>query len=106
MGTTQGEYKPERDQLIVTRHPTPPERADLGGVPLVSVGETLVACRKVLGVADLVGIVDCALHLKLSTMAELQRLARRRWPTVARSPTESRTSDWCTSSRECPWSRR
>jgi hypothetical protein len=85
MGSVRGEYKPERSQLVVSRHPTPPERGAMTGMgavgpidlPVASVPEALLAASRWIGLLDLVALVDSALHAELVTITQLADVARR-----------------------------
>lgn len=78
MGTCRGEVKPVRPQLRVTRHPTPPERLLLGDIPVATVPELLLAAARVLGLLDLIVLVDSALQSGWCTYHEIAEVARRR----------------------------
>lgn len=86
MGTVAGEYKPERAQLVVSRHPTPPARVTVAGVgreglvrvPVAPIADALLAASRCLGLLDLVVLVDSALHAGLVTVPELEEVAGHR----------------------------
>lgn len=73
-----GRNTPSRPGIIVTRHReiTPSEVID--GVRVSLVGETLLACARVLGLIDLVVLIDCALHIEAITREELAQVSRQR----------------------------
>ena len=70
----------ERPELRVTRHPVEPVWTEIDGVRLLGEADTLLACARDLSLLDLVVLVDCALHRKEVTSAELVAVAgpRRR----------------------------
>jgi len=78
MGTVPGEVRPMRPQLHVVRHPTPPSRDPRRDLPLATVAETLLETARFLPLLDLVALVDSALQLRRTTLAELAAVAGRR----------------------------
>lgn len=65
----------ERPELRVTRHPVEPVWTEVDGVRLLEEAETLLACARDLSLLDLVVLMDCALHRKEVTRAELAAVA-------------------------------
>jgi hypothetical protein len=78
MGRGRGEVKPVRPELRVSRHPQTPGRVLAGGVPVATVPELLVACARVVGLLDVITLVDSALHDRVCSRAELEAIADRR----------------------------
>jgi hypothetical protein len=78
MGTCRGEVKPSRPELRVTRHPTRPTRVLLGEIPLAAAPEALLACGRLLGLLDLIILVDAALRRRRCTRAAIVEVAHRR----------------------------
>lgn len=78
MGGVRGEVRPARPQLRVSEHPTRPAQVFVGGVPLATVPELLLAAARVLGLLDLTVLTDSALHLRRVRVADLVLVARRR----------------------------
>ncbi|GAA1948006.1 hypothetical protein GCM10009798_03940 [Nocardioides panacihumi] len=72
MGTVRDEVKPERAQLIVSRHPTTPRCTLVDGIRVARLADALVAAGRYLDVLDLTILIDSALHLGLCSMAELR----------------------------------
>ncbi|HSX66398.1 hypothetical protein [Nocardioides sp.] len=71
MGTVKGEVKPIRKSLRISRHPAPPASVTVDGLRVATVGETLLACARVLGPLDLVILTDAALHLERCGAADI-----------------------------------
>lgn len=78
MGTVPGEVKPDRDRLLVSRHPSPPARTQVDGLPLAPVPDALLAAARHLGLLDLVCLVDSALPLGLCGESEIRAAAAPR----------------------------
>ncbi len=78
MGTVQGEVKPIRRGLRISRHPAPPACVTVDGLRVATVGETLLACARVLGPLDLVILTDAALHLEKCGAADIASAAGHR----------------------------
>ena len=70
--------RPIRPGLVVTRHPEPPAFEVWNGLRLASAAETLLACGRVVGLLDLVMLIDAALHAGDCTVDELRALAAQR----------------------------
>lgn len=100
MGTVRGEVKPMRAELWVTRHPTPPRHVMVDDVRFEPIPYALLACARVLGLLDLVVLIDSALHLGLCSIAELHKVAalRRRGAPLLRA-----ALDLADRRSESPW---
>lgn len=100
MGTVRGEVKPWRSELWVTRHPTSPPFVVVNEVRFEPVPFALLACARVLGLLDVVVLVDSALHLGLCTLADLRTVAelRRRGAPLLRT-----ALDLADGRSESPW---
>ena len=70
--------RPERRQIIATRHPTTAPSTSVRGIRVAPVPQTILGCARDLELLDLVPIVDHALSLKLATRRELEDVARQR----------------------------
>ena len=70
--------RPIRPGLVVARHPEPPAFEVWNGLRLTSAAETLLACGRVVGLLDLVMLIDAALHAGDCTVDELRALAAQR----------------------------
>jgi hypothetical protein len=78
MGSVQGEVKPDRRRLAVTRHPTSPGSVLIDGVRVTAVPETLLAAARFLPLLDLVVLIDSALRLRACTLDQLTAIAGQR----------------------------
>lgn len=63
-----------------SRHTRPIGYDDLGGLRCASIPETLLACARVLGLIDLVVMIDCVLHLEQCTVKDIEAVLRPRRP--------------------------
>lgn len=75
MGSIPGEVKPDRRELVVSRHPEVPARCRAAGVPVAPVPEALLACARLLALPDLVVLIDSALQLGRCTSDDIGRAA-------------------------------
>jgi very-short-patch-repair endonuclease len=75
MGSVRGEVRPIRGRLQVSRHPHPPAFTEIDGLRVVPVPDALLACARVLGLLDLVCLIDSALHLGRCTTADIRSAA-------------------------------
>lgn len=73
-----GGRHPDRAGLVLSRHPAAPACELLGGLRLATPAEALLACARVLGLVDLVVLVDAALHAGDCSEAELRGAAAQR----------------------------
>jgi hypothetical protein len=78
MGSVRGEVKPDRRELVASRHREPPARVIVDGVPLASVADALLACARTLPLPDLLILIDSALHLRRCTLDDIERAAAPR----------------------------
>lgn len=78
MGSVRGEVKPDRDRLRVSRHPGSPVFTEIDGLRVAPVPEALLACARILGLLDLVCLIDSALHLGCCTAADIEAAAAPR----------------------------
>jgi hypothetical protein len=78
MGSVRGEVKPDRHELVVSRHPSAPTRMDVDGLPVAPVPEALLACARILPLPDLLVLIDSALHLDRCTPAQIAAAAAPR----------------------------
>jgi len=69
---------PQRRGLTVVRLAEPPALERLGGLPVATAAETVLAAARDLAVLDLVPLADSALHLGHCTRDELAEVARKR----------------------------
>lgn len=72
------ESRPQRSALRVARHEEPPAPVTRDGLPLAPPSEVLLACARDLGLLDTTVLVDAALFLGASTLAELDAISRQR----------------------------
>ena len=72
--------RPMRRGVRTSRHTRPIAYDDLEGLRCASIPETLMACARVLGLIDLVVMIDCALHLEQCTVKEIQAVIQPRRP--------------------------
>jgi hypothetical protein len=70
--------RPVRPGLVVCRHPEPPGFALLNGIRIAAPADALLACARVVGLLDLVVLVDAALHAGDCTLDELRVVAAQR----------------------------
>lgn len=75
---SKSENRPRRDGVRVSRHPVPPVRHDLEGLPVAAPVEVLLACARDLGLLDVVLLAEAAMHLGQCTTEELTTAARTR----------------------------
>jgi hypothetical protein len=73
-----GGRHPTRVGLVLSRHPVPPVCEVLDRLRLAATADALLACGRVLGLLDLVVLVDAALHAGHCTEAELRAAAAQR----------------------------
>jgi hypothetical protein len=72
--------RPMRRGVRTSRHTRPIAYDDLGGLRCASIPETLLACARVLGLIDLVVMIDCVLQLEQCTVKEIEAVIRPRRP--------------------------
>jgi hypothetical protein len=70
--------RPVRPGLVVTRHPGRPPVDRWDGLRLSPPAEALLACARIVGLLDLVVLLDAALHAGVCTLEELQAVAAQR----------------------------
>jgi hypothetical protein len=75
MGSVPGEVKPDRDRLRVSRHPSSPAFTDIEELRVAPVPDALLASARILGLLDVVCLIDSAFHLGLCTSAEIETAA-------------------------------
>ncbi|CAM3622493.1 hypothetical protein [Nocardioides zeicaulis] len=76
--------RPMRTGVLTSRHTRPIGFEVVDGLRCAVAAETLLACGRWLGLVDLVVLVDCALHLRQVTRAEIGEVARPRRPGAKR----------------------
>lgn len=97
---SKAENRPRRDGLRVSRHPVPPARHDLEGLPVASPAEVLLACARDLGLLDVVLLTEAAVHLDHCTADELVSASRsRRYG----AKMLGRALPWIDGRAESPW---
>jgi hypothetical protein len=69
---------PDRAGLVLSRHPVQPAYDLLDGLRVATPAEALMACARVLGLLDLVVLVDAALHGGDCSAADLREAAAQR----------------------------
>jgi hypothetical protein len=69
---------PDRAGLLLSRHPVQPAYDLLDGLRVATPAEALMACARVLGLLDLVVLVDAALHGGDCSAADLREAAAQR----------------------------
>jgi hypothetical protein len=72
--------RPMRTGVRTSRHTRPIGYDDLEGLRCASIPETLLACARVLGLIDLVVMIDCVLQLKQCTVKDIEAVLRPRRP--------------------------
>lgn len=83
-----GRHAATRPGLVVTRHRAIPDSEIIDDLRVALPGETLLGCAAVLGLLDLLVLIDCALHTRAITLGELHRVAgqhRRGGPRMRRA---------------------
>lgn len=78
MGEVQGEYKPLRSRLVISRHPAMPRREPVDGVPIAPPADAMLACARHLSALDLIVMLDSALRLGLCTEGDVLAAAGHR----------------------------
>ena len=78
VGMSEGESRPQRAGLQISRHPRPPAVWPVNGVPLAEPAEVLLACACDLGLLDMTVLIDAALHLGWCTPDDVRMVARQR----------------------------
>jgi hypothetical protein len=73
-----GESRPQRHGIVVSRHRVISEPAELHGLRVDRPADVLLSCARHLALLDLVVLVDSALHLDVCTRAEIAAVASRR----------------------------
>jgi hypothetical protein len=73
-----GRGHPDRAGLLLSRHPVQPAYDLLDGLRVATPAEALMACARVLGLLDLVVLVDAALHGGDCSAADLREAAAQR----------------------------
>ncbi|GAA1920788.1 hypothetical protein [Nocardioides hwasunensis] len=76
--------RPMRAGVRTSRHGRVIAFEEVHGLRCASVPETLLACARWLCVIDTVVLVDCVLHLRLATRAEIEEVIRPRRPGARR----------------------
>lgn len=96
----KSQTRPKRPELLVMRHTRPIANLRRDGLLLATPEETILACARDLSLLDLVVLGDSALHLGLTSTAELLAAAsRRRWGAAAMT----RAVGWMDRRAESPW---
>jgi very-short-patch-repair endonuclease len=72
--------RPMRAGVRTSRHTRPIAYDDIGGLRCASIPETLLACARVLGLLDIVVMIDCVLHLEQCTVKDIEAVLRPRRP--------------------------
>ena len=72
--------RPMRTGVRTSRHTRPIAYDDLGGLRCASIPETLLACARVLGLIDVVVMIDCVLQLEQCTVKDIEAVLRPRRP--------------------------
>lgn len=76
--------RPMRAGVLTSRHTREIAFDEIDGLRCASVVETVLACGRWLRLIDMVVLLDCVLHLGLTTPAELEAVARPRRPGARR----------------------
>ena len=76
--------RPMRAGVLTSRHTRMIGFEEIDDLRCADVAETLLACGRWLDILDMVVLVDCVLHLRLATRADLEEVIRPRRPGARR----------------------
>jgi len=99
-GISEGEARPRRSGLLVSRHPGDIPCEERAGLRVAAATEILLAAGRDLGLLDMVVLTDAALHPDECTLPELEQASSRR---RRGAPALRRALRFADARSESPW---
>lgn len=72
MALERNDPRPLRHGVLTSRHPRPVPHQTIRGLRCAGAAETLLACARLVGLLDLVVLLDAALHTRACTLEEVE----------------------------------